>query len=265
MKCIILGIAAIVMFGCTGTQNSGRQSSDQNETENTASSHTSQNSLDWEGTYHGILPCEDCEGIQTTISLNKNLSYSTRSRHLGKSGGVVEDSGKFIWNEKGNTIALAPAGSGKPVQYFVGENTITRLDSEGKKIEDENATRYILSKSNYEILEKYWKLVELNGKPVAADSTSTREVHIIFKEADNRVTGSGGCNRISGSYKVESLNRITISKVISTKMACPRMDLEDEFLKVLNTVDNFNVVGDTLTLNKARMAPLARFNAVYMK
>lgn len=48
-------------------------------------------------------------------------------------------------------------------------------------------------------------------------------------------------------------------------MACPRMDVEMEFLSTLEKADNFNVAGDALELNKARMAPLARFKAVYMK
>ena len=43
------------------------------------------------------------------------------------------------------------------------------------------------------------------------------------------------------------------------------MDLEQEFLDALQNADNFNVVGDMLVLNKARMAPLARFKTVYMK
>jgi heat shock protein HslJ len=37
------------------------------------------------------------------------------------------------------------------------------------------------------------------------------------------------------------------------------MDLENRFLQVINIADNYNLNGNTLTLNKARMAPLARF------
>ena len=32
--------------------------------------HNSQNSLDWAGVYQGILPCADCEGFDTVITLN---------------------------------------------------------------------------------------------------------------------------------------------------------------------------------------------------
>ncbi|MDE5451088.1 copper resistance protein NlpE N-terminal domain-containing protein, partial [Elizabethkingia meningoseptica] len=32
-------------------------------------SHNAQNSLDWAGTYEGTVPCADCPGIKTTITL----------------------------------------------------------------------------------------------------------------------------------------------------------------------------------------------------
>jgi heat shock protein HslJ len=48
-------------------------------------------------------------------------------------------------------------------------------------------------------------------------------------------------------------------------MACPDMKEEDAFKKVLEQVDNFTVSGDNLSLNKAKMAPLATFRAVYLK
>jgi len=42
------------------------------------------------------------------------------------------------------------------------------------------------------------------------------------------------------------------------------MEIESQFLKVLTMADNYNIV-DLVVLNKARMAPLARFKTVYMK
>lgn len=39
-------------------------------------------------------------------------------------------------------------------------------------------------------------------------------------------------------------------------------DLEQKFIQVLDQADNLSTDGETLSLNKARMAPLARFQAV---
>ncbi len=116
-----------------------------------------------------------------------------------------------------------------------------------------------------EIVEKYWKLTELSGRPVPRAEASQREAHIILKLDGNRVQGNAGCNSLTGIYELKGGNRIAFSRIAVTKMACPYMDVEIQFLKVLNTADNYTVRGDTLTLNRARMAPLARFDAVYMK
>ena len=113
------------------------------------------------------------------------------------------------------------------------------------------------------ITEKYWKLTELNGQPVKPGPNDT---YITLKRDDNRVIGSGGCNRLTGTYTLEDGNRVRFSQIASTKMACMGgMETEQQFFNVLETADTYVVVGDRLVLNKARMAPLARFEAVYMQ
>jgi heat shock protein HslJ len=66
-----------------------------------------------------------------------------------------------------------------------------------------------------------------------------------------------------GSYELSEGSRISFSQFASTMMACPDADFEPEFLKVFGDADNFSLKGDTLSLNKARMAPLARFVAAF--
>lgn len=55
----------------------------------TIDSHNSQNSLDWQVTYKGITPCADCEGIETEVVLNKDLTYLIKTKYLGKGDGKV--------------------------------------------------------------------------------------------------------------------------------------------------------------------------------
>jgi copper homeostasis protein (lipoprotein) len=263
MKNVLIAVMVVMLASCQ-TQKTASSIKTNKGMETADAAHTSQNVLDWDGTYRGFLPCADCEAIQTTVTLKKDLTFTSKTIYLGKSDSVYQTAGKFGWNENGNTITLTPADKSQTTQYLVGENLLTQLDTHGNKIADGNASRYVLSKSNFEILEKYWKLVELNGKDVVADSTFIKDPHIIFK-GNNRIMGNGGCNSISGEYKIESLNRITFSKMISTKMACEQMGLESEFLESLQKADSFNVVGDMLMLSRARMAPLARFKAVYLK
>ena len=115
------------------------------------------------------------------------------------------------------------------------------------------------------ITEKYWKLIELNGNAVDIQSLN-REPHIILKKEDNRLNGTGGCNAFNGSYELENTTlRIKFSQVVTTMMACMNMEVESQMYKALESVDNYTISADGkyLSLNKGRMAPLARFELVH--
>ena len=109
------------------------------------------------------------------------------------------------------------------------------------------------------ILDTRWRLVELLGKPVAVDERFPF-IHLHAKEG--RISGFGGCNSISGSYELKAGNRVRFTNMASTMMACPDMNMEQEFFNVLAMTDNFACDGQTLFLHKARMAPLAKFEAI---
>ncbi len=120
-------------------------------------------------------------------------------------------------------------------------------------------------KPNAELEGTYWRLIEVMGKPVPPLPQDKREAHMILKKQDNRLNAFGGCNTLSGGYEIKEGYQIRFSNVISTMMACPDMTVEDELKKVFGMADNYSIKGDSLSLNKARMAPLARFAAVYFK
>ncbi len=115
-------------------------------------------------------------------------------------------------------------------------------------------------KSNV-ITDRKWKLVELAGKPVA-DKINGKEPFIQLSKSDNHYSASGGCNGIGGSYTLQDNGKIKFSQGVSTMMACENMDIENGLNKALVAADNYTVNGDNLSLNKGRMAPLARFTAV---
>lgn len=252
LPCITVLLAILFLSACKP----------QNAATKITTADNSMNSLDWQGTYTGIMPCADCEGISTAITLKKDLTFVLRTKYLGKSDSVYESTGTFAWNKEGNKITLS--GS-EPTVYFVGENTLSQMDKSGNQIVGATTGKYILQKSMAVITEKYWKLTELMGKPIIMNETMAKEPHIIFHTADNRVNGNSSCNSFMGSYELKEGNRITLSKLAGTMMACPDMSIESEFLKILEMADNYYVTEDTLILNKAKMAPLARFTAVYLK
>ncbi len=97
----------------------------------------SRNSLDWNGAYKSILPCEDCEGIAIQIQLNLDGSFVMHSKYLGKADEVEIVEGEFEWNEAGGKIKLKIDGQDPNLHYYqVGENALFKLDADGNRIGD---------------------------------------------------------------------------------------------------------------------------------
>ena len=110
----------------------------------------------------------------------------------------------------------------------------------------------------------YWKLISLDDTPVTVGARQ-QEPHFLLHPATGRVTGSGGCNRLSGSYEAQG-DRVRFSQMIRTMMACVEgMETEAAFVEALDTVSRWKVTGQQLELFDAAGARLARFEAVYMR
>lgn len=107
--------------------------------------HNAQNSLDVAGTYKGTLPCADCKGIQTTITLNDDHTYMMTQKYLGKDDNEFKNEGKWSFLPDGNTITLSGI-KGASDKYKIGENTLTMLDLEGNVVEGSLAEKYVLKK-----------------------------------------------------------------------------------------------------------------------
>lgn len=115
------------------------------------------------------------------------------------------------------------------------------------------------SQSPNDITEKTWRLVELNGKPIALKNPKSNP-HFSLNMKEMRYEGNGSCNGIGGTFEIKpEIMHIKFNQGMSTMMACDDLDTEQLFVKALLAADNYTVSGTTLSLNKARMAPLAKF------
>ena len=116
------------------------------------------------------------------------------------------------------------------------------------------------------ITETYWKLTKLEGKEIKMGDNQASEPHFMLKTGEKTLSATSGCNILNGIYTLEKGDRIRFSKLATTLRACPDMDLnEADFFKVFELSDNYTIVGDTLSLNVGRRAPLAVFQAVYFE
>ncbi len=105
---------------------------------------TAKNSLDVIGKYKGVLPCADCEGIETTIELKADSTYNREMKYLGKKDNLFTASGKWTWVSE-FVISLGSIKEG-PNRYFVAEGKLLQLDMSGKKISGPLAEKYELKK-----------------------------------------------------------------------------------------------------------------------
>jgi len=247
-------IGAAIVFALTA---GACQTKKATSTQAPDSAHNSENSLDWSGTYQGTLPCADCPGIRYVLTLKEDNTYQLKTQYLERSDSVNTDSGTFEWDKSGSQITLANRGE----KFQVGENQLFHLDMEGNRITGNLAEHYILTKATDNLTDRYWKLVEIQGKPVAEGSTQ-KEPFIRLDAANNRLEASGGCNGLGGTFEVSDPNRIKFSQLMGTMMACENMEVETGLKRALESADSYHVSADTLQLFRARMAPLARFVAV---
>lgn len=104
--------------------------------------HTAETSLDYTGTYKGVMPCADCPGIDITINLLEDnkytmvLNYQERASTFSSEGAYSIDK---------NIITLSTEDG--PEYYFVGEGYLKRLDKDKQPVTGELADMYILKKA----------------------------------------------------------------------------------------------------------------------
>lgn len=106
--------------------------------------HTSQNSLNWEGEYYGVIPAADGPGIEVTIVLRKDLSFTARYVYIDRENSEFSEAGSFVWDKAGRVITLGTEDI--PSHYQVGEGQLIQLDMEGKPITGILANNYVLRK-----------------------------------------------------------------------------------------------------------------------
>ena len=109
-----------------------------------ATAHNSRNSLDWAGTYAGLIPSAGCMGIEVRLTLNGDSTYVLLYHYVGRENPEYRTTGSFTWDKAGSVVNL-DLRSG-PNFYQVGENMLRQLDLEGKVITGDLAEMYVLRK-----------------------------------------------------------------------------------------------------------------------
>lgn len=128
-------LAAFAVFSLAACQMEGKPTP-------VSTGDTTQSALDWPGTYKGLLPCADCDGIETALTLNADMTYRLIETYQGEAGKPASAKGIFVWDKAGQVVTLAEGG-----KFKVGEGRVWHLDLEGKVITGDLADAYILTKT----------------------------------------------------------------------------------------------------------------------
>lgn len=135
-----------------------RVNSQQQETDHSAHVTPIDKSQDFHGVFYGYLPCNDCNGIKTTLSLKQNNNYLLVTQPARESSREYYEKGKYSWDDQNQTVVLTPNKEATVHQYHIeNEGTLIQLNSDGAKTPSELASRYTLRRS---------------------DTVKSREVHI---------------------------------------------------------------------------------------
>lgn len=143
---LLVACATIMFAACDGKQSKSSEEQTVVETEEVVDMASSELAIDYIGVYEGTLPCADCEGIQTLLTIREDKTYDLVSEYLGKQDSKFEESGVYnIIN--GEVIELVTPSSGEKTYYKILESSVALVaDSTGVLNEGELAKYYILAK-----------------------------------------------------------------------------------------------------------------------
>lgn len=129
-----------------------------------------------------------------------------------------------------------------PVRYSV------RFISEEKMIlvRKDMEREYRRPASGTDLINTRWVASYVPGLP--AEAVPEQDVYFHLREG-GRLEGFAGCNRFSGSFTLYGRN-LKIGPLLSTKMFCPAMTLEDNLYNALAETEEFMIVENQLYLYK---------------
>jgi len=100
-----------------------------------------------------------------------------------------------------------------------------------------------------------WRPIRIGDQTVSVSGQN--EPWIELEPRTQRFTGSGGCNRITGSYQAGE-DTLRFGRMMATQMACPSIGAERAFLRALGQTRRYRVSGRMLELLDDRGRLLAR-------
>lgn len=135
LSILLVALVSIALISCNNAKQKKAETPDM---------HTSEMALDYHGVYEGTLPCADCEGIKTKLTINDDNTFVLNSEYLGEENATFEDKGTYFI-ENGE-ILVTQEEDGEQKYYKLQEGSLAQLDANKKPVEGEMAPFYVLTK-----------------------------------------------------------------------------------------------------------------------
>ena len=143
MKRIILSVMMIaVMTACGNSKKTDNNATDPAEKTEAVDMHTAENSLDYQGIYKGTLPAADCPGIEATLTINQDSTFTLKYVYIDRNSSF-EDKGTYTIE---GSVLTTKGEDGAITYYKVGEGQVSMLDAEKQPVTGPLAEHYILKK-----------------------------------------------------------------------------------------------------------------------
>lgn len=121
---------SLFLAACQGREQPYGTGSDNPATDKDAGAAT----LPLAGVYADTVPCNDCQGISTRLTLKPDSLYELQETYLGRPDPVNYRRGP--WRVRGQVVTLAPSGNAPVRRYQVeAARQLRLLDADGKPMQ----------------------------------------------------------------------------------------------------------------------------------
>ena len=216
-------------------------------------------------------------GKQAVVSVAAGTELTANFGADGKlSGSAGCNNYMASYQTDGNKISIGPAASTKKAceqavmdqetQYLAALSTAATYRIDGNKLELRTAdgalaASFTKAASGGKALSvSSWIVTGYNnGKQAVVSTMAGTDLTANFG-ADGNLTGNGGCNDYSATYKIDG-DKISIGPAVTTRKACEQavMDQETQYLAALSTAATYRIDGSKLELRTADGALAADF------
>lgn len=265
MKKLLLFLFAFFVIQCTRKPENKNPKVLSNEIELTkydTLGNTQGNAMHYLGMYKGLMPGKKSDKTAIVLELSEVFVYTISADTLAKDKEVIEK-GTFRWQPDGKSILLT-SDNGIEMEFRVGKDKLTLISNSEEMIFDKMKSSEVITMESEataaaltSFVDQKWNITSIDNKPINAKGI--KKDYYVFFSKDRKLQAYAGCNKIGGDYTLHG-EKIKITNIAATEMACAEMDIENTLIKTLKEVDNI-IQNNQIMYLRRRGEALIKFEA----